>query len=82
MTRAARNAALELTEDQISQLDAYEAAQREAGGANLRDEDARAQAQADLDAILSDEQMEVFEARRAIQRMMRRGLRRGARGTS
>ena len=80
--RAARNAALELTDDQIEQLDAYESAQRETGGATLRDEDARAQARADLDAILTDEQMEIFEARRAIQRMMRRGLRRGARGTS
>ncbi|MEO0559521.1 MAG: hypothetical protein AAF170_15200 [Bacteroidota bacterium] len=80
VTRAARNAALELTDEQVEQLDAYEAAQREAGLAGLRDEAARAQARADLDAILSDDQMEIFEARRAIQRMMRRGLRRGARG--
>lgn len=80
--RAARNAALELTDAQIEQLDAYEAAQREAGRDALLGEEDRAQARADLEAILSDDQMEIFEARQAIQRMMRRGGRRGAQGTS
>lgn len=80
--RAARNAALELTEEQIDQLDAYEAAQREDGMAGLRDEAVRSEARAQLDTILTPEQMEVFEARQALQRMMRQGMRRGARGAS
>lgn len=81
VARAARNAALELTDEQIELFDAYEADRREAGLTALRDEAARVEAHAQLASILRPEQMEIFEARQAIQRMMRRGLRRGARGT-
>lgn len=82
VNRAARNAVLELTDEQAEQLDAYEAEQREAGLATLQDEDARAQARAELETILAPDQIEILEARRAIQRMMRRGGRRGAQGAS
>ena len=81
VTRAARNAALGLTEAQAEQFDAYEAAQREGGLERLGDEDAQA-ARAELEAFLSPDQIAVVDARRAIQRMMRRGGRRGAQGTS
>jgi len=80
--RTARNAALELTEEQAAQFDAYETAQRERGQQGPRDEAARAQMRADLEVFLSADQIEVLDARQAIQRMMRRGGRRGAQGTS
>ena len=82
--RAARDEALGLTDEQADQLDALEEARREAGPA-LRDPEARAQAQAELEAILTPEQREVVQARQAIQRTMRRAMRqarRGARGGS
>ena len=82
ITRAARNAALELTDEQQEQFDAYETAQRERGPQGARDEAARAQARADLEAFLSADQIDIVEARQAIQRLMRRGGGRGAQGSS
>ena len=73
--RAARDEALGLTDAQAEQLDALEAARREAGAQALRDPEARARAQAELEAILTAEQREVVEARQAIQRLLRRALR-------
>lgn len=82
ITRAARNAALELTDEQQEQFDAYETAQRERGPQGARDEAARAQARADLEAFLSADQIDIVETRQAIQRLMRRGGGRGAQGSS
>ena len=77
--RAARHAALGLTDAQAEQIDALEARPRKAGAA-LQDPEARAQAQAELEAVLTAEQREVVRARQAIQRALRRAMRPGRRG--